>query len=82
MNRKSCVVNIDGKDIIITYSELSDMAKATILELGVGMLNMKLDYNYYNNSGDVYTKTEIYAESVSVLEGELVPSLINKGKSK
>lgn len=77
----SLKVIIDGQESVINFNDLSDMAKTTVLELGTAMLTIDYDYSY--NDGNLsFEKEEILNNSVSMLEGELVPKLINKGYRK
>lgn len=78
---KKCIVKVDGKDVTVNFSELSDMAQATVLDLGIAMFTINLDYNYYYDNR-VCTKIDILDDSINMLEGQLVPRLINKGYSK
>lgn len=79
--KKSCVVSIKGKDTTIKFDKLSDMAKATVLNIGVSMLTINLDYNYANGD-NVVSKYDILDDSIAILDGEVVPVLLNKGRSK
>ena len=79
------VVTLNGscvnKNVVLNFNELSDMAQATILELGTAVLTINLDYQYNSNNGKL-NKGDILKDTVSTLEGELIPQLINKGNRK
>ena len=78
---KSCLVSVNGKETTIEFDKLSDMAKATILDLGVAMLTVNLDYNYANGD-EMVSKFDILDNTIAILDGEIVPSLLNKGRSR
>ena len=76
-----CKFTLGNQSYVINYNDLSDMAKATILEIGSAMFTIDLDYTY-NDGKYKFKKDEIYNDSVSMLEGELLPRLINKSYHK
>lgn len=75
-------VTINGKTKGVAYSELSDMAKGIVLQIGMAALMMPVDYTYYNQSQDwTYKKMDIIENASTMYYEDLMPA-INKGSSK
>lgn len=81
MSKGTQVFIYDNQRYELKFDDLSDMAKATILEIGSAMFTIDLDYSY-NDGNYRFDKEEILNDSVAMLEGELIPRLINKGYRK
>ena len=63
------------------FSELSDMAKATILELGNAMFLIDRDYTY-NYENKKVKKEDVVEYTVDMLEDNIIPILVNRGYQK
>jgi len=69
---------LNGQYYSISFNDLSDMAKFTILDLGREMFNIDLDYSY-DNGNYQFTKEDIIVNTGAMLEDELVPRLVDRG---
>ena len=80
------VVTLDKKcsynGLVLDFSEMSDIGKATVLELGVAMLEIYLPNYEYEVDGKKLNKEKILEDAVETLEEDLIPTLIDKGYRK
>lgn len=70
-------IDVDG--VSLDFSELTDIGKATILELGTAMLEIDLKNYRYDIDGMIMDKESILDDSVYMLEENLIPTLVDKG---
>ncbi len=68
-------------DLKLDFDDLSDMAQVTILEMGSAMLTVDINYKHENSKGS-YTKKELLEEALEMLEEDLIPDLVDKGRSR
>lgn len=73
-------ISYDG--VMLDYSGLTSMGKATLLEIGSAFFAINYNDFQLHIDNKTLSKETIFNDAVEELEGNLIPSLINKGYTR